>query len=257
MQQPNLADALFKPRRIALVGASANVAKATSRAQRYLLQHGYGGEIYPINPNRDEILGLTTYPSLSDAPQPIDHAFIMLGQEAVFQAVRDCVALDIPCATILAGGFAESGQAGRERQTKLLKIARAGGLRILGPNSIGMINVSDKTTLSANAMLDLPDLARCLRRLRYNPVSRGPDADRIARREQPRGATPPRGLASRACSACGGAPHRLPVPPFPRRAAGAARRRADRDRARFRRDRQADSHARPVRLGFRAAARQA
>lgn len=159
MQQPNLADALFKPRRIALVGASANVAKATSRAQRYLLQHGYGGEIYPINPNRDEILGLTTYPSLSDAPQPIDHAFIMLGQEAVFQAVRDCVALDIPCATILAGGFAESGQAGRERQTKLLKIARAGGLRILGPNSIGMINVSDKTTLSANAMLDLPDLA--------------------------------------------------------------------------------------------------
>lgn len=158
MQRSNLADALFKPRRIALVGASANYAKATSRAQRYLLQHGYGGEIYPINPNRDEILGLTSYPSLSDAPQPIDHAFIMLGQEAVFQAVRDCVTLGIPCATILAGGFAESGQAGRERQTKLLKIARAGGLRILGPNSIGMINVSDKITLSANAMLDLPDL---------------------------------------------------------------------------------------------------
>jgi acyl-CoA synthetase (NDP forming) len=159
MKQPNLAEALFRPRRIALVGASANRAKATSRAQRYLLQHGYGGEIYPINPNRDEILGLTSYPCLSDAPQPIDHAFIMVSQEAVFQAVRDCVALGIPCATILAGGFAESGQAGQARQAKLLKIARAGGLRILGPNSIGMINVSDKTTLSANAMLDLPDLA--------------------------------------------------------------------------------------------------
>jgi acyl-CoA synthetase (NDP forming) len=159
MKQPNLADALFKPRRIALVGASANRAKATSRAQRYLLQHGYDGEIYPINPNRDEILGLTCYPSLSDAPHPIDHAFIMVGQEAAFQAVRNCVALGIPCATILAGGFAESGPAGQARQGDLLKIARDGGLRLLGPNSIGMINVSDKTTLSANAMLDLPDLA--------------------------------------------------------------------------------------------------
>lgn len=141
------------------MGASADCAKTTSRAQRYLVRHGYDGAIYPINPNRDEILGLTSYSSLSDAPLPIDHAFIMVGYEAAFQAVQDCAGLGIPCATILAGGFAESGPAGLARQAELLKIARDGGLRVLGPNSMGMINVPDNTTLSANAMLDLPDLA--------------------------------------------------------------------------------------------------
>lgn len=152
------AEAFFNPRAIGLVGASANRAKATSRAQRYLVQHGYDGAIYPINPNRDEIFGLTCYPSLSAAPQPIDHAFIMVGREAAFDAVRECAALGIPCATLLAGGFAETGKAGQQRQDELLKIARASGVRILGPNSIGMINVSDAITLSANAMLELPKL---------------------------------------------------------------------------------------------------
>ena len=153
-----LVEALFRPRKIALVGASANRGKTTSRAQRYLQKHGFDGEIYPINPNREEIFGLTTYPSLSDAPQQIDHAFIMLGQESAFEAVHECVALGIPCATLLSGGFAESGTVGLMRQLELLKIAHAGGLRILGPNSIGMINVTNNTTLSANAMLDLPNL---------------------------------------------------------------------------------------------------
>lgn len=158
MGYSQLTEALFRPRRIALVGASANRNKATSRAQRYLVKHGYDGNIYPINPYHSEIFGETSYARLSEVPAEIDHAFITVGKEAAFEAIHDCVALGIPCATLLAGGFAETGPAGETRQAELLKIAQAGGVRLLGPNSIGMINVSDRTTLSANAMLDLPNL---------------------------------------------------------------------------------------------------
>ena len=158
MVHSKLTEALFRPRRVALVGASANRNKAASRAQRYLVRHGYDGNIYPINPYHSEIFGKTSYSRLSEVPREIDHAFITVGKEATFQAVQDCVELGIPCATLLAGGFAETGPAGATRQAELVKIAKAGGLRILGPNSIGMINVSDRTILSANAMLDLPNL---------------------------------------------------------------------------------------------------
>jgi acyl-CoA synthetase (NDP forming) len=158
MADVKLAQALFKPGAIALVGASANPAKTTSRPLRYLLKHGYRGEIYPINPNRHEIAGIKCHATMSAVQASIDHAFVMVGGEATFDAVRECVALGISCATILADGFAEAGDAGQRKQAELLEIARAGGVRILGPNSIGMINISDATTLSANAMLDLPQL---------------------------------------------------------------------------------------------------
>lgn len=153
-----LANALFSPRTIALVGASANPSKATSRVLRYLLKHGYSGKIYPINPNREEISGIKCYASLAIAPAPIDHAFVMVNNVAALEAIGECGDLGIPCATILADGFAESGDGGLQLQNDLLDIARAGGVRILGPNSIGMINVSDAITLSANAMLELPVL---------------------------------------------------------------------------------------------------
>jgi len=73
-----LAQALFAPKSIALVGASADIAKNNSRPQRFLRQHGYTGRILPINPGRTEILGEPAYPELRLAPGPIDHAFIMV-----------------------------------------------------------------------------------------------------------------------------------------------------------------------------------
>lgn len=158
MTDPSLARALLNPRSIALVGASADPAKTSARPQRYLQKHGYAGRLLPINPGRDEIFGLPSYASLGDAPGPIDHAFIMLNGDAAVSAVEDCARLGIPCATLLAGGFAEAGGDGQMRQDALLATARAGGVRLLGPNSIGLINIADRVTLSANAMLELPEL---------------------------------------------------------------------------------------------------
>lgn len=151
-----LAQALFSPRRIALVGASADPAKLTARAQIHLRRHGFAGELFPINPSAAEVLGERAYPSLADVPGAIDHAFILLGAERAVAAVEACAEKGVTVATILSDGFAEAGPEGEARQARLLAAARAGGVRLLGPNSIGMVNIPDRVALSVNAVLAMP-----------------------------------------------------------------------------------------------------
>jgi acyl-CoA synthetase (NDP forming) len=151
---PNLAQALFAPRSIALIGASGDAAKNTSRPQRFLRKHGYAGAIFPINPGRDETFGEKTYPELRAVPAPVDHAFIMVPAAAVAAAVAQCCETGVPVATIFSDGFAETGAAGRARQDELLKLARAGGLRLLGPNCIGLLDLHSHLVLSVNAVLE-------------------------------------------------------------------------------------------------------
>lgn len=149
-----LCQALFSPRCIALVGASADVRKNNSRPQRFLRSHGYTGRILPINPGRTEILGETAYPDLRSAPGPIDHAFIMVPAPVVLEVVAQCCELKIPVATIFSAGFAELGEEGLKRQRDMVAAARAAGVRLLGPNCMGLINVHGKTALSVNAVLE-------------------------------------------------------------------------------------------------------
>jgi acetate---CoA ligase (ADP-forming) len=158
MNKPSLAQALLSPQSIALIGASADETKTGGRPLRYLLRHGYAGKIYPVNPRVKKIGELDCYPDLASIPGPVDHAFIMLSGDAAVAAVLACSAAKIPCATILAGGFAEAGERGAALQEKLLQVSRDGNVRLLGPNSIGMINPVSGATLSANAMLELPEL---------------------------------------------------------------------------------------------------
>ena len=153
----SLAGALFSPAAVALVGASSNPKKNTGRPLRYLRQHGYRGQIFPINPNASEIDGIRAYASLADLPQQVEHAFIMVGAEAVAEAVRDCAAAGVRCATILSDGFGELGAEGRARERAVLDAARAGGVRLLGPNSIGVVT-TDGFACSANAALAMPEL---------------------------------------------------------------------------------------------------
>ncbi|MBF0276138.1 MAG: acetate--CoA ligase family protein [SAR324 cluster bacterium] len=158
MKNNRIIDALFRPKTVALVGASSDEKKTSSRAQRYLLKHGFQGDIFPVNPNRKDILGIPCFPTLSSIPVPIDQAFIMLPTAKVIAAVEECVNLAIPCVNILTGGFAEAGEKGIALQTRLARVCQETGVRILGPNSIGLINPVDRVALSVNAMLDLPTL---------------------------------------------------------------------------------------------------
>ena len=155
-----LTQSFFNPSSIAIIGASSNEKKTGSRIQRYLVSHGYKGRIFPVNPNRDNIFGLRCYPNLKKINEKIDHIFIALDGNKIIEAINDAVSLNVKCATILSGGFSESGSEGLDLENEILDIANKGNIRVLGPNSIGIINISDSVILSANAMLELPNLKK-------------------------------------------------------------------------------------------------
>ena len=153
-----LAQALFAPRAVALIGASGDAAKNAARPMRFLLKHGYPGRIVPINAARSEVLGERAYRSLAEAPDGIDHAFILTPNESVESALEDCGARGIKVVTVLAGGFADAGAEGAARQERLAARARALGMRLLGPNSMGLVDVPGRVALSANAVLEMDAL---------------------------------------------------------------------------------------------------
>src|SRR5689334_5856866 len=148
-----LHQALFQPRRIALVGASSDPRRLTARAQLYLRKHGFTGDILPVHPREATVLGEKAYPSVTDIPGPVDFAYILLNTPHVEGVVNVVAAKGIPAAAVLADGFAEAGPEGRALQERLLATARSANLRILGPNSMGLINLGDRIACSVNAAL--------------------------------------------------------------------------------------------------------
>ena len=148
-----LAQALFAPRAVALVGASGDVNKNTARPQRYLRKHGYRGRIVPVNAGRAEVLGERAYARLADAPGEIDHAFIMV--EEVEAALEDCARKGVRVASIYSNGFADAGPQGLQRQKELVERAQRLGVRLLGPNSMGVVDLRGGLALTVNAVLEM------------------------------------------------------------------------------------------------------
>ena len=153
-----LSQALFAPRRIALIGASTDASRLTARAQVYLRRHGFTGELFPVNPRAETVLGERAYASLHDVPGEIDFAYVLVGTGQVEQAIGDCAARGIPLACVLADGFAEAGPEGVALQARLVAATQAGGMRLLGPNSMGVINVPAQIACSVNAALEAETL---------------------------------------------------------------------------------------------------
>jgi acyl-CoA synthetase (NDP forming) len=153
-----LRDALLSPRSVALVGASDDVTKTASRPLRFLRQSGFKGIVYPVNPRRDTVLGERAWPSLAALPEAPDHAFILTPTEVVIPAVEECGRLGIPVVTILASGFAEGGGEGAVRDRQLRQIIERTGVRVVGPSSLGVVNLRERLVLTANAAFAEPDL---------------------------------------------------------------------------------------------------
>ncbi len=145
---------VFSPLAVALIGASSDATKNTSRPQRYMRKYGYAGKLFPINPGRDEIFGEKSYPDVTAVPDDIDHAFIMVPANRVAKALEQCVAKKVPVVTIYTDGFAEVGAEGRAMQEELQYIAKAGGVRLVGPNCIGLFSSQTHLALSVNAVLE-------------------------------------------------------------------------------------------------------
>ncbi|MDT6964141.1 acetate--CoA ligase family protein [Cupriavidus sp. SZY C1] len=154
----DLARALFAPQAVALVGASADEKKNTARPLRFMRKHGFQGRILPVNAGRTEVMGLAAYPSVAALPEPIDHAFVMVPGAHVAEALAQSAAQGARVVTIFSDGFAELGQAGMAAQQALAEQARALGVRVLGPNSIGVVDIHSGAVLSVNAVLEMDAL---------------------------------------------------------------------------------------------------
>jgi acyl-CoA synthetase (NDP forming) len=146
----------MKPRSVAIVGASADVTKLTGRLLVYLEKHGYRQNIYPINPRYQSIGDRPCYPDAASLPESPDVAIVLVGANRVVEAVKQLSAIGTGAAIVLASGFGESGEEGRQQQIALKEAA--GPMRLLGPNTIGLVNISDGIALSASAALVGDDL---------------------------------------------------------------------------------------------------
>ena len=154
------AQALLTPRSVALVGVSDDPAKTSGRPLQFLRRAGFGGEIWPVNPSRATVQGEPAYARLADLPAVPDHAFVLTGADRALDALEDCVALGVPVVTMLAAGFAEAGARGAAAQARLAGIMASGRVRLLGPSSIGIVNLNHNLVLTANAAFAEPDLPR-------------------------------------------------------------------------------------------------
>ena len=144
---------LLKPRSVAVIGASADPAKTAGRPVAYLQRHGFDGAIYPVNPRAAEIGGLKCYPDVQSLPEAPDVGIVLLGAERAHEAVRALAEHGTAAAIVLASGYTEVGEEGARRQRQLLEAA--GRMRILGPNTIGLVNLTDGITLSATGALEM------------------------------------------------------------------------------------------------------
>lgn len=147
-------DAFFTAKGIAIVGASDDITKIGGRPIYFLRKYGYGGTIYPVNPRGGTIQGLPAYACLADLPEPPDMAVLAVPASAAVQALQDCADRGVRGVVVLSSGFAEAGPEGAVLQAQLVAIARAHGMRLLGPNCLGIISVAQGVIGSFSIILE-------------------------------------------------------------------------------------------------------
>lgn len=135
---------LFEPRGVAVIGASADPSRIGGQPVKFLATYGYAGRVYPVNPKHTEIAGLRCYPSVGAIDGPCDLALIALPADRVAEAVRACGAAGIDYAIIFSAGFRETGERGAGLEAGLTQAAAQSGVRLVGPNCQGMINVPSR-----------------------------------------------------------------------------------------------------------------
>ena len=139
-EQDTMLEMFTNPKGVAVVGASPSPEKLGYAVLKNVMQYGYKGHVYPINPKASEILGLPAYPSVKDIPGPVDMAVILVPAKAVSGVLEECGQKGIKGAVIISAGFREVGREGRQLEQQLIDIAHHYGMRIVGPNVLGIID---------------------------------------------------------------------------------------------------------------------
>ena len=145
---------LMQPTSVAVIGASADPTKTAGRPVAYLRKHGFAGRIYPVNPKAATIGGLACHADIASLPETPDVGIVLLGADRAHLAVRELAGRGCAAAIVLASGYSETGAEGARRQRQLVEAA--GDMRILGPNTIGLVNLTDGIVLSASGALEMP-----------------------------------------------------------------------------------------------------
>ncbi len=133
-------DPLLRPASIAVIGASSDPTRIGGRPIRYLLAAGFAGRVYPVNPRHAQVQGLAAFPDIAAVPEAVDLAIVAVPAPSVVETVESCAASGVRVAVIFSAGFAEMGAEGRRLQQRLREIAGRTGLRIVGPNCLGVYN---------------------------------------------------------------------------------------------------------------------
>ncbi len=130
---------IFEPKSIAVIGATSNPRSVTNVTfLRQLIDFGYPGRIYPVNPHADQVLGLTAYASIGDIPEPVDYAVCAIPAPAAPGLMRECVAAKVKVVSMFTAGFSEVGDDGEKLEKEVVEIGRQGGVIVLGPNCLGV-----------------------------------------------------------------------------------------------------------------------
>ncbi|MEM2454173.1 MAG: CoA-binding protein, partial [Ignisphaera sp.] len=132
---------LFKPKSVAIIGASREPGKVGHAILKNIIESGYKGKIYPVNPKADKILGLDVYKSVSEIPGDIDLAVVVVPAHVALSTLEECGKKGVKHAVIITAGFKEVGGEGIEREKKLVEIAKKYGVRIVGPNCLGIMDL--------------------------------------------------------------------------------------------------------------------
>ncbi len=139
---------IFHPAGIVVVGASATPGKLGFRIVQNLVDFGYRGKLFPVHPTAGSIYGCKAYPGVGDLPEPVDRAIVAIGARGVPDALRQCAARGVKVAQVLTAGFAEWDDEGARLESAIGQVARATGMRIVGPNTIGAWCGAAKITMS-------------------------------------------------------------------------------------------------------------
>jgi acetyl coenzyme A synthetase (ADP forming)-like protein len=132
--------ALLRPSAVAVIGASRDPSSIGARLLRNLLSGPFQGVVYPVNPNATSVQGVPAYPKVTDVPGEVDVALVAVPARGVVDVARDCADKGVRGLVVISSGFAETGEAGHELQRELLEVCRSSGMRLIGPNCMGIVN---------------------------------------------------------------------------------------------------------------------
>ncbi|MEJ2237085.1 MAG: acetate--CoA ligase family protein [Gemmatimonadales bacterium] len=142
-------DSILRPKSIAVIGASRDPNTIGWHILDNLLEHGFHGPVYPVNPKADAIHSIQAYPSIGAVPSAVDLAVVVVPKEFVISVVKECIAADVKALVVISAGFKEVGGEGIERERELAELVRNNGLRMVGPNCMGVINNARDVSMNA------------------------------------------------------------------------------------------------------------